>query len=76
MDAALALARRLDLARDLRSRSVFRFGPRRLAEETPLSERILVCGESVARVVDGVAILPVMEFLRRLWGGELLVDSG
>ena len=51
-------------------------GLRRLAEETPLAERIVICGETAARVVDGILILPVMEFLRRLWDGELLVDPG
>lgn len=46
----------------------------RLAAETPLAKRILVCRESAARVVDGILILPVMEFLRALWGGDLLAD--
>ena len=47
-------------------------GLRRLAEETPLTHRIVVCRESAARVVDGVRILPAMEFLRALWAGSLL----
>ena len=47
-------------------------GLRRLAEETPLAHRIVVCREPAARVVDGIRILPVMEFLRALWDGELL----
>ena len=51
-------------------------GLRRLADETLLAERIVVCRESAARVVEGIRILPVMEFLRRLWDGELLVDPG
>ena len=51
-------------------------GLRRLADETPLAERIVVCRESAARVVEGIRILPVMEFLRRLWDGELLADPG
>ena len=51
-------------------------GLRRLADETPLAERIVVCRESAARVVDGIRILPVMEFLCRLWDGELLADAG
>ena len=42
-------------------------GLRRLAEETPLAHRIVVCREPAARVVDGIRILPVMEFLRALW---------
>ena len=47
-------------------------GLRRLAEEAPLKHRIVVCRESAARVIDGIRILPVMEFLRGLWNGELL----
>ena len=49
-------------------------GLRRLAAETPLNHRILVCRESAARVVDGVRILPVREFLRALWEDDLLAD--
>ena len=36
----------------------------------------MVCREFAARVVEGIRILPVMEFLRRLWDGELLADPG
>ncbi len=47
-------------------------GLRRLAAETPLAERIVVCREPVARrVEDGIRILPVREFLRALWADEL-----
>ena len=49
-------------------------GLRRLAEETPLAHRIVVCREPAARVVDGIRILPAMEFLRALWDGELLAE--
>ncbi len=49
-------------------------GLRRLAEETPLKHRIVVCRESAARVIDGIRVLPVMNFLRDLWNGELLAD--
>ena len=49
-------------------------GLRRLAAETPLAHRIVVCREPAARVVDGIRILPVMEFLRALWNGELLTE--
>ena len=49
-------------------------GLRRLAEETPLAHRIVVCREPAARVVDGIRILPVMEFLRALWDGDLLAE--
>ena len=47
---------------------------RRLAEETPLRRRIVVCRESAARVVDGIRILPIEDFLRALWQDELLAD--
>ena len=47
-------------------------GLRRLAEETPLAHRIVVRGESAARVVDGIRILPVRDFLGALWRGDLL----
>ena len=49
-------------------------GLRRLAEETPLRQRIVVCRESAGRLVDGVRILPIGEFLGALWRGDLLVD--
>ena len=49
-------------------------GLRRLAAETPLTHRIVVCRESAARVVDGIRILPVTDFLRELWAGDLLAD--
>ena len=47
-------------------------GLRRLTAETPLAQRIVVCRESAARIVDGIRILPVTDFLRALWAGELL----
>ena len=49
-------------------------GLRRLAEEMPLRHRIVVCRESAARVVDGIRILPIEDFLRALWRGDLLAD--
>ena len=49
-------------------------GLRRLAAEPPLKHRIVVCRESAARVLDGIRILPVMDFLRGLWEGDLLAD--
>ena len=49
-------------------------GLRRLAEETPLAHRIVVCREPAARVVDGIRILPVMDFLGALWDGDLLAE--
>ena len=47
-------------------------GLRRLAEEVPLRRRIVVCGESAPRIVDGIELLPVAEFLAALWDGEIL----
>lgn len=47
-------------------------GLRRLHEEAPLRRRILVCREPAARIVDGLLVLPVRDFLARLWSGELL----
>ena len=47
-------------------------GLRRLAEEVPLRRRIVVCGESAPRIVDGIELLPVREFLAALWNGEIL----
>ena len=47
-------------------------GLRRLAAETPLRTRIVVCREPVMRVVEGIRILPVGEFLSALWAGDLL----
>lgn len=46
-------------------------GLRRLAAEIPLKNRILVCREPVVRVVEGIRILPVVDFLRGLWAGEV-----
>lgn len=47
-------------------------GLRRLAEEVPLRRRILVCSESVPRIVDGIELLPVREFLATLWDGGII----
>ena len=47
-------------------------GLHRLAAETPLRHQILVCREPAPRVVDGVRILPMMDFFKALWEGELL----
>ena len=46
-------------------------GLRALAEENKLKKFVLVCLEEQARVEDdGILILPVVEFLRRLWADE------
>jgi predicted AAA+ superfamily ATPase len=48
-------------------------GLRALAEETPLRRRILVSHEPRPwRSEDGVEVLPVEEFLRRLWDGVII----
>ncbi|MEB2346458.1 MAG: DUF4143 domain-containing protein [Deltaproteobacteria bacterium] len=48
-------------------------GLRSLAEDHPrVGRRIVVCREPRARTTDdGIEILPVATFVRRLWGGEL-----
>lgn len=43
-----------------------------LAEDIPLRRKIVVCLEREARTTDeGIEVIPVREFLVRLWGGEL-----
>ena len=49
-------------------------GLRRIADETALRRRIVVCTESAARIVDGIEILPINEFLHSLWNGDV-IDS-
>ena len=47
-------------------------GLQRIADETALRRRIVVCTESAARIVDGIEILPVNEFLHALWNGDVV----
>ncbi len=47
-------------------------GMKRLAEEATLAKRIVVCTEHAPRILDGVRILPVRDFLGDLWTGEVL----
>ncbi|MYC67008.1 MAG: ATP-binding protein [Acidobacteriia bacterium] len=47
-------------------------GLRRLAAETTLKRQFLVCRESVPRLIGPIQILPIKDFLERLWDGELL----
>ncbi len=42
------------------------------AAETTLKRQFLVCRESGPRLIGPIQILPVKEFLKRLWDGELL----
>ncbi len=48
-------------------------GLQAMREDHPsLGRRIMVCGEQRRRVTqDGIEILPVMQFLRMLWAGEI-----
>ncbi|MDE0449749.1 MAG: hypothetical protein OXH96_24050 [Spirochaetaceae bacterium] len=39
---------------------------------TRVRRRIVVCGESAPRIVDGIELLPVREFRTALWSGEIL----
>lgn len=41
------------------------------AEDFPDSRRIVVSLDPVRRVMGGIEIIPVMEFLKMMWGGEL-----
>ena len=43
-----------------------------LSEEIKLRQKIVVCQESrIRRTSDGISILPVEDFLKQLWAGEL-----
>ena len=47
-------------------------GLKAFAEEYPSFERILVSWDPIARSVDGIQLLPVRDFLQRLWANQLL----
>jgi len=47
-------------------------GLRALGEEFPHMRKIVVCNEPRRREVEGVSIIPVNDFLRELWSGELV----
>lgn len=47
-------------------------GLQRLAAETTLKRQFLVCRESVPRLIGPIQILPIKDFLERLWDGQLL----
>jgi predicted AAA+ superfamily ATPase len=50
-------------------------GLRALAEELPLQRKIVVANESARRRLDGgIEIIPGADFLRALWGGEIVRD--
>ncbi len=42
-----------------------------IAEEITLKRRILVCLDPRARIVNGIEILPALEFCKKLWQGEI-----
>lgn len=46
-------------------------GLRILREEGRLKKYILICREKEPRTVDGIQILPIELFLKKLWGGEV-----
>lgn len=47
-------------------------GLRAFGEEHPKCQRLLVCRVNRARRTDdGIEVLPLATFLRRLWNGEL-----
>ena len=48
---------------------------RALHSENQISQRIIVCEESMERVTaDGIRIMPVEEFLQELWRGTLQIE--
>ena len=44
-------------------------GLRAIAEESPFKHRIIVCNEPVRRIIDGIEIFPIKDFLDALWNG-------
>ncbi len=51
-------------------------GLREIAHEGPWKARVVVCQEPVARQTDdGIVVLPVHDFLARLWAGAWLSSS-
>jgi hypothetical protein len=41
-------------------------------EEYAVKKALVVCNESLPRIVDGVEILPYSIFLERLWAGKII----
>ncbi len=51
-------------------------GLRSIADEGTFAHRIVVCREPMARVADGIEILPFADFIARLWSDALIdLDS-
>ena len=46
-------------------------GLRAIGDESAFRHRILVADEPRPREVDGISILPWLEFVNRLWAGDL-----
>jgi predicted AAA+ superfamily ATPase len=42
-----------------------------LSEEVPMKRKIVVCFEPAPRQVQGIEIIPLREFLARLWRGDI-----
>lgn len=47
-------------------------GLRALGEDFPEMKKIIVCNETRRREVDGISIIPVDDFLREIWSGEII----
>lgn len=47
-------------------------GLKALGQDFPNMKKIIVCNESYRREVDGIQIIPVEDFLRGLWLGEVI----
>ena len=47
-------------------------GLKAFMEEYPVKNALVVCNESLPRIVDGIEILPYSVFLERLWAGKII----
>jgi predicted AAA+ superfamily ATPase len=47
-------------------------GLKAFMEEYPVKKALVVCNESLPRIVDGIEILPYSVFLERLWAGKII----
>ena len=48
----------------------------RILFEPQVGHRIIVCLEERPRLLgNGILVLPALEFLRRLWAGEIMMDG-
>jgi predicted AAA+ superfamily ATPase len=47
-------------------------GLKAFMEEYAVKKALVVCNESLPRIVDGVEILPYSIFLERLWAGKII----